>query len=151
LIPAVYGVDARPITLTPFEVTEKSVDRYSATQTNTGTLVAKPRDEIPFVTSVLTSGVIEDLKLNNPSDFATQFAGVARGSQDQFLNDGAQLAAGTDFTVRGFVSEPLYNGFQTGLLNVSTDGIGRVEVTKGANSILYGQSSAGGTINFVPK
>jgi outer membrane receptor protein involved in Fe transport len=53
--------------------------------------------------------------------------------------------------VRGFSSQPLYNGFQTGLLNVTNEGIDRVEVTKGPNSILYGQSSAGGTINFVPK
>jgi iron complex outermembrane receptor protein len=147
----VRGADDAPIVLSPFEVTEGAEDRYSASQTNTGTLVAKPRDEIPFVTSVLTSNVIEDLKLQNPSDFATQFAGVARGNSDQFLNDGAQLGSGTGFTVRGFTTSPLYNGFQTGSLNVAADGVGRVEVTKGANSILYGQSSAGGTINFVPK
>jgi len=151
LVRAVSAAEEAPITLSPFEVVDKSDNPYTASQTSTGTLIAKPRDQIPFVTSVLTSSLIEDLKLINPSDFATQFAGVARGSQDQFLNDGAQLGSGTDFTVRGFSTEPLYNGFQTGPLNIAADGVGRVEVTKGANSILYGQSSAGGTINFVPK
>jgi len=145
------GAGEEAIRLSPFEVRGKADSVYSPTETNTGTIISKPRDEIPFVTSVMTSQVITDLRLDNPSDFATQFAGVSRSSGDQFLNDGANLSAGTEFMVRGFSSQPLYNGFQTRLLNVTTDGIGRVEVTKGPNSILYGQSSAGGTINFVPK
>jgi outer membrane receptor protein involved in Fe transport len=141
----------QPVVMSPFEVQERSERAYTATATNTGTLIAKLRDEIPFVTSVLTGAAIVDLNALNPSDFATQFAGVARGPSDQATNDGAQLGSGTSFTVRGFISQPLYNGFQTGPLNVSTDSIERVEVTKGPNSILYGQSSAGGAINFVPK
>ena len=146
-----FAEETPVIVLSPFEVTGTSDHIYNVTETSTGTIVAKPRDEIPFVTSVITSSIIEDLKLTNPSDFATQFVGVAKGPGDQFLNDGAQLGSGTSFTVRGFSTEPLYNGFQTGPLNVFAEGVGRVEVTKGANSILYGQSSAGGTINFVPK
>jgi len=146
-----YGAEEVKVQLSPFEVRGKADGIYSAAETNTGTIISKPRDEIPFVTSVMTSQVITDLRLDNPSDFATQFAGVSRSSGDQFLNDGANTSSGTEFMVRGFSSRPLYNGFQTGLLNVTTDGIGRVEVTKGPNSILYGQSSAGGTINFVPK
>jgi len=143
--------EEKAIEMTPFEVQERSERPYTATATNTGTLIAKLRDEIPFVTSVLTGTAIADLNVFNPSDFATQFAGVARGPSDQATNDGAQLGSGTTFTVRGFASQPLYNGFQTGPLNVSTDSFERVEVTKGPNSILYGQSSAGGAINFVPK
>ena len=145
-----HGQDT-PIMLTPFEVQGRAENLYTATATNTGTLIAKLRDEIPFVTSVLTGAAIVDLNAFNPSDFASNFAGVARGPSDQVTNDGAQLGSGTTFTVRGFASQPLYNGFQTGPLNVSTDSVDRVEVTKGPNSILYGQSSAGGTINFVPK
>jgi outer membrane receptor protein involved in Fe transport len=145
------GAESETVKLSPFEVREKTDSLYAATETNTGTLIAKPRDEIPFVTSVLKGAAIADLNLNNPSDFATQFAGVARGPGDQMLNDGAQLNAGTSFTIRGFSTAPLYNGFQTGPLNVSTESFERVEVTKGPNSILYGQSSAGGTVNFVPK
>lgn len=148
---ATVGADKDTVKLSPFEVREKADSLYAATETNTGTLIAKPRDEIPFVTSVLKGTAIADLNLNNPSDFATQFAGVARGPGDQMLNDGAQLNAGTSFTIRGFSTAPLYNGFQTGPLNVSTESFERVEVTKGPNSILYGQSSAGGTVNFVPK
>lgn len=141
----------KPVMLTPFEVQGRVENLYTATATNTGTLIAKLRDEIPFVTSVLTGTAIVDLNAFNPSDFGTHLAGVARGPSDQATNDGAQLGSGTTFTVRGFASQPLYNGFQTGPLNVSTDSVERVEVTKGPNSILYGQSSAGGTINFVPK
>jgi len=151
LVRTAYGADEETVQLSPFEVRGKADNVYNPSETNTGTIISKPRDEIPFVTSVMTSQVITDLRLDNPSDFATQFAGVSRSSGDQFLNDGANLSSGTEFMVRGFSSQPLYNGFQTGLLNVTTDGIGRVEVTKGPNSILYGQSSAGGTINFVPK
>jgi iron complex outermembrane receptor protein len=151
LLGSAHGADKDTVVLSPFEVRDKTDSLYSVTATNTGTLIAKLRDEIPFVTSVLTGNAIADLNAFNPSDFATQFAGVGRGPSDQATNDGAQLGSGTSFTVRGFLSQPLYNGFQTGPLNVSTDSFERVEVTKGPNSILYGQSSAGGTINFVPK
>lgn len=148
---AASAAQEETIKLSPFEVRGDAENIYSASETNTGTLISKPRDLIPFVTSVLNSSLMTDLNLNNPSDIATQFAGVARGPSDQATNDGAQLGSGTSFTVRGFATQPLYNGFQTGPINISTESVDRVEATKGPNSILYGQSSAGGTINFVPK
>jgi outer membrane receptor for ferric coprogen and ferric-rhodotorulic acid len=94
--------DSEKVVLSPFQVKAQSDSLYSADQTNTGTLIAKLRDEIPFVTSVLKSSLVADLNLNNPADFATQFAGVARGPLDQSLNDGAQLTSGTSFTSGAF-------------------------------------------------
>ncbi len=151
LVRASAAVDQEIVQLTPFEVRGETDSVYAVSESNTGTIISKPRDVIPFVTSVLTSNAIADLRLDNPADFATQFAGVAEGTSNQFTAGPAQQSSGTGFTVRGFPSQPLYNGFQTGLINVTTEGVDRVEVTKGPNSILYGQSSAGGTINFVPK
>jgi iron complex outermembrane receptor protein len=107
------------------------------------------RDAIPFVTSVVTEAMIEDMNLDNPVDISEQIAGVSRDNNPLIADEGGNSSLG--FRVRGFVSQPLYNGFQTGGLSHSSDNIGRVEVSKGANSVLYGQSPAGGVINLVPK
>ena len=137
------------VNLTPFIVSSSNDEIYSTQQSNTGTIFAIDRDSIPFVTSVVTEEMIEDMALDNPADLSEQMAGVSKDSNPLIADEGGQ--ASLTFRVRGFTSEPLYNGFQTGGISHGTDNVGRVEVSKGANSVLYGQSPAGGVINLVPK
>ena len=142
-----------PVQLSPFEVVANKDHPYDASSTTTGSIIAMPRALIPFVTSVLTSQAMEDLGLLDPSSFSSLIAGVSlTGNGNQMNNDGANLGTTTAYQVRGFAVVPLYNGFQTGRgVNQSPFAMDRAEVTKSPNSILYGQSSAGGTVNFVPK
>lgn len=137
------------VELSPFEVTVSGEEGYITEQANTGTIIAIDRDLIPFLTSVVTDDMIEDMRLDNPADISQQIEGVSINS-NPIQTDSARDDSGS-FRVRGFVSEPLYNGFQTGGRILSTNGLGRVEVSRGPNSVLYGQAPAGGIINWVPK
>ena len=133
----------------PFIVQTGQSNGYTADTSNSATLVALRRDRIPFITSVVTSQLLDDLAIDNVADFSKLVAGVS-------LDDNAAIAdevgsSSQNFRVRGFVSEPLYNGFRTGGRNASVDNIGRIEVSKGPNSVLYGQSAGGGIINIIPK
>jgi iron complex outermembrane recepter protein len=141
------------VQLSPFEVISEKEHPYDLSSTTTGSIIAMPRSLIPFVTSVVTSQAMEDLGLLDPSSFSSLIAGVSMPSNgNQMNNDGANLGTTTAYQVRGFGVTPLYNGFQTGRgVNQSPFAMDRAEVTKSPNSILYGQSSAGGTVNFVPK
>ena len=134
--------------LDPFLV-ETSDERYSNKDSNTGSIIAMDRNAIPFTTSIITEDMIDDMRIDNPSDLAELIAGVSR-DLNPYVED---IPGETSLTyrVRGFTNDPLYNGFQTGGRILASDNLGRVEVSKGPNSVLYGQAPAGGIINFVPK
>lgn len=137
------------IILDPFRVDTTDDRSYVATEAHTGTIIAVARDLIPFNTSVITSEMIQDLAIDNASDISEYLAGVSRSTNPGISDENGQ--ASLNFRVRGFVSQPLYNGFQTGGRIFSPDNLGRVEASKGPNAVLYGQAPAGGIINFIPK
>ncbi|HEY0946846.1 MAG TPA: TonB-dependent receptor plug domain-containing protein, partial [Opitutaceae bacterium] len=137
------------IELSPFEVNTSRSQGYRTEEANTGTIIAVERDRIPFQTSVVTSELIKDLQIDNPADLAQTIAGVSKNVNPGIADEAGQ--GSLSFMVRGFSSTPLYNGFQTGGRVLGVDNIGRVEVSKGPNSVLYGQSPGGGIINIIPK
>ncbi len=137
------------VQLDPFQITAAEDGAYTAAEAHTGTIIAVSRDLIPFNTSVLTADLIKDLGIDNASDLSEYLAGVSRGTNPSIADEGGQPSLG--FRVRGFASNPLYNGFQTGGRLFSPDSLGRVEASKGPNAVLYGQAPAGGVINFIPK
>jgi iron complex outermembrane receptor protein len=133
----------------PFVVQTAQGNAYTTESSNSATLVAMQRDQIPFITSVVTEQLIEDLAMDNLADFAKLVAGVSLETNSAIADEIGQPAQ--TFRVRGFLSQPLYNGFRTGGRMSSVDNIGRIEVSKGPNSVLYGQSAGGGIINIIPK
>ena len=143
------AVDETVYELSPFEITDRSGEGYTPNEATTGTIIAVSRDAIPFNTSVVTAEMLSDLAISNASDISEMIAGVSRDSDPYIADEQGQSALG--FRVRGFSTEPLYNGFQTGGRIMSPANLGRVEVSKGPNAVLYGQAPAGGVINFVPK
>ncbi len=143
------GASGEVVQLDPFQITAAEDGAYTAGEAHTGTIIAVSRDLIPFNTSVLTADLIKDLGIDNPSDLSEYLAGVSRGTNPSVSDEGGQPSLG--FRVRGFASNPLYNGFQTGGRLFSPDNLGRVEASKGPNAVLYGQAPAGGVINFIPK
>lgn len=141
--------DAPVITLSPFEVVTKGDPAYTPQQATTGTLIAVDRALVPFQTSIITADLIADAGIDTPADIAEFLPGVSRSLSPYNVDEGGVTAL--SFRVRGFSVQPLYNGFQTGGRIVGLDSIGRIEVTKGPNAVLYGQAPAGGSVNFVPK
>ncbi|MCC5835331.1 MAG: TonB-dependent receptor [Opitutales bacterium] len=111
-------------------------------------MISIERQRIPFMTSVINEALINDMAIDNVADFARMISGVSVDTNPAIADESGQPA--NSFRVRGFASEPLYNGFQAGRIS-SPEHIGRVEVSKGPNSVLYGQSGGGGIINFIPK
>lgn len=137
------------ITLTPFQVSAASNDSYVVEEAQTGTLITVPREKIPFSMSIVTSEMIKDLQIDNGADISEYLSGVSRSTNPTVADESGYVSL--NYRVRGFVSQPLYNGFQTGGRIFSPDTLGRVEVSKGPNAVLYGQAPAGGVINFISK
>lgn len=137
------------ITLTPFQVSAASNDSYVVEEAQTGTLITVPREKIPFSMSIVTSEMIKDLQIDNGADISEYLSGVSRSTNPTVADESGYVSL--NYRVRGFVSQPLYNGFQTGGRIFSPETLGRVEVSKGPNAVLYGQAPAGGVINFISK
>lgn len=137
------------VQLNPFEVKAATEGTYAVEEAHTGTIIAVPRDQIPFMTSVVTGDMIRDAGINNAADISELIAGVSRSTNPIIADEGGQSSL--RYRVRGFLSDPLYDGFQTGGRVLSPDNVGRVEASKGPNAVLYGQAPAGGVVNFIPQ
>lgn len=142
------------VSLTPFEVRagQSGSDRYRTEQSNAGTILAKDRAKIPVITTVLTEELLADLRLDNPSDYAQFVAGMSNTVNGQTLSADTPAGGGSlNYMIRGFNSDPLFNGFKIDGLIRNPDNVGRVEVIKTPNSVLYGQGAAGGIIDIATK
>ncbi|MEH2273826.1 MAG: TonB-dependent siderophore receptor [Nostoc sp.] len=124
-------------------------DTYRVPDTNVGTKTDTPLRDIPQSIQVIPRQVLNDQKAQNFSD-ALRNTGII----------GALVPGSTNadiFTIRGFQQSRviLRNGLRdpsridsgrTQLTNVE-----RIEVFKGPGSVLYGQQSPGGTVNYITK
>ncbi|MBH8577768.1 TonB-dependent siderophore receptor [Nostocaceae cyanobacterium CENA369] len=122
---------------------------YRVPDTSVGTKTDTPLRDIPQSIQVIPRQVLDDQKAQNFSD-ALRNTGII----------GALVPASTNadiFTIRGFQQSRviLRNGLRdpsridsgrTQLTNIE-----RIEVLKGPGSVLYGQQSPGGTVNYITK
>ena len=128
------------------------VQGYAAKRSATGTKTDTPIIETPQSISVVGAEEIETLKPNNLMDALNYVAGVARSEGADRTGEffvirgfraysgvGSMYRDGTKYTVNGF------NGQQ------ELYGLERVELLKGASSVLYGTAAPGGIINTVSK
>ena len=138
----------------------------SAEAADTGSLeeivvTAEKRSEslqsVPVSVTVLTSGQLGELKLDSPSDLATQIPNLqvdgvnGEGSPifslrgvsmfDYSLNQSSPVASYIDEVYKGNVV----------LFGVELYDLERVEVLRGPQGTLYGKNSTGGAINFITK
>lgn len=126
---------------------------YTALRSSVGTKTGTDILKVPQSVSVVTRQELDDRKSDNLSDalkytpgFTSQPAGFSRTADDYTLR-GFNVGAGTGGILRDGMklqSNP-YDG------SVEAYGLERVEVLKGASSVLYGQLSPGGMINTVSK
>jgi outer membrane receptor protein involved in Fe transport len=147
LSPAAFAQAARPtagiademILLSEFNVSEKSLSGYIASESVTGTRVATQIKDLPFAVSVITNEFMNDFDF---FDLGSDFTYTASlNGLDTQGNSNLRGYGGT-FTLR--------NGFYRLGLNdrINTD---RVEIIKGPNAAIYGSTSPAGLVNYVSK
>jgi iron complex outermembrane receptor protein len=135
------------VQLPSFEVSTSRDNGYLASNSISATRIDTKIADLPFSISALTGQFISDTKALDLQELATFAAGVKRS--DPGFNSGD-----TAFVIRGFLQYPQHDGvFESsyGSMYVDTSNIERVEVVKGPASLLYGQVSPGGTVNYITK
>lgn len=141
--PAPAGAPGDPaVQLSPFEVKAAS-GGYLSAETTSGTRYAAPVLEIPFAINTVSSEFIENFMV---FDFSGQ-------DVLNYVSGSAPTNTGStgDISLRGIRGFAVYkNGIREGGM-WGPASIDRVEVLKGANAAIYGQSEPGGMTNRITK
>ena len=122
--------------------TSKHLDDYVASEAISGTRTGAKILELPFGVEVLTKEFIEDFRLYEQDEQMRFTANFTSRDPDSGTGGGNRL--------RGF--EPLQ--MRDGLSRASPadlTNIAQVEVIKGPQSALYGQTEPGGIVNYISK
>ncbi|MCF3649120.1 TonB-dependent receptor plug domain-containing protein [Synoicihabitans lomoniglobus] len=152
-------IDEEVFVLNPFNVDGTVEQGYMATSTLAGTRLRTELKDIGTSVSVLTKEFLSDIGANDAQEalaYATNFE--VTGSRGNFLGASNSSFGNVDETtqffnpststrVRGLVSaDNTRNYFRT---TVAWDGynVGRIDLLRGPNSILFGLGSPGGVVN----
>jgi iron complex outermembrane recepter protein len=138
--------DDEVVEISPFVVTTSS-DNERVEESTSGTLVSRPLDKLPMGISVVSAELMKQLDIFNADSLNRVVPGLA--NQNNTTSEGT--GNNTQYASRGFTVLPRRNGFAPGGRLYDMTGIDRVEVIRGPNSLLYGQSDAGGIINYITK
>jgi iron complex outermembrane receptor protein len=133
------------VVLPAFQVTTTSDKGYLATNSVSATRTDTPIKDLPFSISAFTEQFIEDIGALELLDIVNFAPGVTSGAKEFTQGNNR-------FSIRGFDGDvaPQRNGF-VGNRYVDSGNIARVEVVKGPASLLYGQITPGGTVNYITK
>ena len=149
--------DKQELTLPTVEVKEKKPDNlslgYRIDSSSTATKTDTPLIETPQSISVVTNDQMEAQNVSNIAEALRYTPGV----QSETFGFEPRM---TQITMRGF--DATYTGlYRDGLklvnpgtavsYNLEPFGAERIEVPRGPASVLYGQGSAGGLVNYVSK
>ncbi len=138
--------DDEVVEISPFVVTTSS-DNERVEESTSGTLVSRPLDKLPMGISVVSAELMKQLDIFNADSLNRVVPGLA--NQNNTTSEGT--GNNTQYASRGFTVLPRRNGFAPGGRLYDMTGIDRVEVIRGPNSLLYGQSDAGGIVNYITK
>ncbi len=148
----------QPVVLSPF-VVEASEDegRYQATSTLAGTRVRTDLRDVASAISVVTSQFLKDTGSKNSQDLLvyttnTEVGGVAGnysglGNTNGISERGALLAPSTNTRVRGLDSADNTRDYFITDIPWDSFNVGRVDLQRGPNSILFGVGSPAGIVN----
>ena len=145
--PASSAASDEIVELSPFVISGAAIDGTRITESTAGTLVARPLDKLPMGIQVVSAELMKELDILNADGLGRIVPGLA--NQNQTTSEGT--GNNTQYASRGFTVLPRRNGFAPGGRLYDMTGIDRVEVIRGPNSLLYGQSDAGGIINYITK
>jgi iron complex outermembrane recepter protein len=136
------------IVLSPFAVDSSRDYGYRATNSLTATRTGVEIFRTPLNVSVLTEEFLGDIdaqNLNEALNFVTSVSTASLG------NNGRIGGSGDGTRIRGFpISYVLRNGYRRDR-GVSARNVERIEVVKGPVSLLFGQTTPGGLMNYITK
>lgn len=131
-------------------VTVKDAGAYIAPDVSSSTKLDVPLMELPLSVHVVSAAVLQDQQVTSLESAIQNISGVI------VSNDG--YGTGDSFTIRGFdqneltyedglrVDQYTNSGFTRDMANVE-----QVDVVKGPDAVIYGQSEPGGLVNVVIK
>lgn len=144
--PAPLAAPGDTITLSPFEVKTDRDTGYRATNSAAAGRLAAEIKDVPMSISVVNEELLRDTAAFDAREAMRYVAAVDIGRSATATANFAQ-----EFILRGFATPRRYlNGIPfSGLIDNAV--VGRYEVIKGPNTLLYGVSEPGGTINTITK
>ena len=147
-----------PITLTPFVVVDSEDRGYAATSTLAGTRLRTDLRDVGAAISVVTAQMLADTASTNARDiliyttstevggFEGNFSGVSTGNG--FANaEGTLQSPSTATRVRGLAGADLTRDFFLTSIPLDSYNTERIDISRGANAILFGLGSPAGIIN----
>ncbi|MDR3516000.1 MAG: TonB-dependent siderophore receptor [Azospirillaceae bacterium] len=147
-LPAVTVEDA---TVNAGETATSPVKGYVASRSAGATKSDTALIETPQSVSVITSDQMKSQDVQNLNDALRYTAGVTPETR------GAIGSRYDLFKVRGFDADTYWNGLKLigngnfAIPQLDTSFMGRIDVVKGASSVLYGQAHAGGVVDEISK
>jgi iron complex outermembrane receptor protein len=143
--PAAAAAGQDVIKLSEFVVSTSADRGYRAGNSVSATRVDTAIKDLPFAITAFTDQFIADIGARELNDIVVYAPGVTTGSKE-FTQGNTRLS------IRGFDGDVTQqrNGF-VGNRYVDAGNIQRVEVVKGPSSLLYGQITPGGTVNYITK
>lgn len=127
-------------------------ETYAAEEANTATKLNVPLKDVPQSVQVVNQNILRDRATFSFSEAVTQnVSGITRHTTDL-----TGSGAGDFLRFRGFSGSYNNSYLRDGLKQVNyganeTADVERIEVLKGAASVLYGRSEPGGVVNLVSK
>jgi iron complex outermembrane receptor protein len=128
--------------LSPFEVSSADQSGYLAQTSVSGTALNTPLRDIPISLRVITEDFMDDTFATDLESAVAYAAGVTQDGETR---------EGGSFNIRGFRVVRAKRDGLTSLYSQDMTNVSRVEVVKGPNSILYGETVPGGIINYITK
>lgn len=143
--PAAAAPTGDTLTLPTFTVSTSQDKGYRATNSVSATRVDTPIKDLPFAITAFTEQFITDVGARELTDIVNFAPGVTSGAKEFTQGNNR-------YSIRGFDGDvtPQRNGF-IGNRYVDAGNITRVEVVKGPASLLYGQITPGGSVNYITK
>ncbi len=131
-------------------VTGQQDTGYRVPDASTATRTDTPLRDIPQSIQVVPQEVLRDRQVRNVNEALRNIPGGSQG------NLSASRSANIRFNIRGFDAQfdTLRNGLRDPISyasGVNTANIEQIEVLRGPASVLYGQGSLGGIVNYVTK
>ena len=152
--------DENVVKLTPFEVTSSTDTGYQAMSTLAGTRIRTDLRDVGSAISVATKEFMRDIGATDSQTLlqymtntevgggAGNFGGLGDGAA---LNDNnARLAPHSTTRVRGLDSADNTRDFFLTDFPWDSYNVSRIDIQRGANSILFGNGSGAGIINGAP-
>ncbi len=125
-------------------------DSYRVPNASTATRTDTPLRDIPQSIQVIPQEVLRDQNVTRQEEALRNIPGVVTGTPPYFERSFYRIRG---FFIPNSAGNNLINGIPdfVGGLSTGFSNVERVEVLKGPASVLFGQGSPGGTINFVTK